>query len=104
VKIIAPLSCLYRPEVILLADSCTPLQVNQTFTSTLLAINNCGTNVNISDIATLSFSGMIQSPVIKLNSTIYYKNLTWTPTINQLGYQVMCAMALDRYIFIHICG
>lgn len=97
VKVIALPSCLDRPEVILLADSCTPLQVNQTFQSTILAINHCGTNIAITDIATISFSGMIQSAVIKFNSSLYYKNLTWTPTINQLGYQVMCAVALDRY-------
>ncbi|CAM4935904.1 unnamed protein product [Rotaria socialis] len=78
VKVIAASSCVYQPEVLLLADSCTPLKVNQTLTSTLLAINNCGTIVTIIDI-----------------STIYYKNLTWKPTTNQIGYQVMCAIALD---------
>ncbi|CAF1020325.1 unnamed protein product [Rotaria sordida] len=30
-----------------------------------------------------------------LNSSVYYKNLTWTPTISQVGYQVMCAVALN---------
>jgi len=52
--------------------------------------------VNISDIATQSFSGMIKSNIAELNSSVYYKNLTWTPTSAQLGYQVMCAMAYDR--------
>ena len=53
-------------------------------------------SVTMDDIATLSFAGMIKSDVTKLNSTIYYKNITWTPTSDQLGYQVMCAMAFDR--------
>ncbi|CAF4963763.1 unnamed protein product [Rotaria sp. Silwood1] len=95
VKVIAAPSCSYRPELILLAESCTPIKVNHTFTSTLLAINNCGPTVTITDISTLSFSGMVQTSVIMLNSSVYYKNLTWTPTISQVGYQVMCALALN---------
>ena len=53
--------------------------------------------MTIDDIATLSFSGMIQSNLDAVNSSLYYKNLTWIPTVAQLGYQVMCAMAFDRY-------
>jgi len=98
VKVIDPPSCTTLPEVLLIGQSCTTVEVNETFSSQLLAINYCGTNVSIVDIATLSFSGMLQSSVIKLSSLIYYKTLTWTPTINQLGYQVMCAMALDRLL------
>jgi nitrogen fixation protein FixH len=62
----------------------------------LIAINECGANVTIVDIATLSFSGMVQSNLTMTNSTTYNKNLTWTPTAAQIGYQVMCAMAFDR--------
>jgi hypothetical protein len=98
VKVIAPPACSTLPQTIYIGQSCTPLQVNETFTSQLFAINNCGANVSIIDIATLSFAGMIQSSVIQLNSSVYYKNLTWTPTIDQLGYQVMCAMALSRLL------
>ncbi len=54
--------------------------------------------MTIVDIATLSFPGMVSSTIAEINSTEYYKNLTWTPTSAQLGYQVMCAMAFDRYI------
>jgi len=98
VKVITPPSCATLPETTLIGPSCTPVQVNETFTSQLFAINNCGANVSIIDIATLSFAGMLQSPIIELNSFVYYKTLTWTPTIDQLGYQVMCAMALSRLI------
>jgi hypothetical protein len=77
-------------------DSCILVQVNQTFSSQLIAINNCGSTVTIDDIATLSFPGMIKGSLTMINSTTYYKSLTWTPTTAQIGYQVMCAMALDR--------
>jgi hypothetical protein len=83
----------------LLGQSCTSIKVNETFTSQLLALNYCGTNVSIIDIATLSFSGMIQSSIIQMSSMVYYKTLSWTPTIEQLGYQVMCATALSRLVF-----
>lgn len=59
-------------------------------------MNYCGTNVSIIDIATVSFSGMNQSSITQLSSMLYYKTLSWTPTIAQLGYQVMCATALSR--------
>jgi hypothetical protein len=81
VKVIAPSSCSTLPEAILVGQSCTTVTVNETFTTPVL-----------------SFSGMVQSSVNKLNSLIYYKTLTWTPTIDQLGYQVMCAIALDRFL------
>lgn len=77
-------------------DSCILIQVNQTFSSQLIAISNCGSTVTIDDIATLSFPGMIKGSLTMINSTTYYKSLTWTPTTAQIGYQVMCAMALDR--------
>ncbi|CAF4058204.1 unnamed protein product, partial [Rotaria sordida] len=94
-EVVTPSSCSILPEVSLTGKSCTPIKVNETFTSQLLGINHCGENVTIIDISTLSFSGMIQESLAKLSSLIYYKNITWTPTIYQLGYQVMCAMGLN---------
>ena len=82
----------------LAGPSCVTIKINETFTSQLWAINHCGSNISIADIATLSFSGMHQSSIAQLNSSIYYKNITWTPTISQLGYQVMCAMAVNRLL------
>ncbi|CAF2746760.1 unnamed protein product [Rotaria sp. Silwood2] len=88
VKFITPPPCSIPPEILLTGASCTPIKVNETFISQLLGVNHCGENVTIIDIATLSFSGMIQGSLVKLSSLIYYKSLTWTPTIYQLGYQL----------------
>ena len=98
VHVVAAPACPTAPELVglPLEQSCTALQVGQTFASELIAVNNCGTSVTIADIATLSFSGMVQGSVIQLNSTTYYRTLSWTPTITQLGFQVMCAQAIDR--------
>ncbi|CAF3243023.1 unnamed protein product [Rotaria socialis] len=97
VEIVAPPPCTILPEVYELSEApCTPIIVGQTYTSQIIAINYCGANVNISDIVTLPFPGMIRGNLIQYNSTVYYATISWTPTINQLGYQVTCAMAVDR--------
>jgi hypothetical protein len=80
-----------------LYQSCTSVAVGETFTSQLIAINYCGENVTIVDIATLSFPGMVKGNITKIDIANYYTTLSWTPTAAQLGYQVMCAMAFDRY-------
>ncbi|CAF3427839.1 unnamed protein product [Rotaria sp. Silwood1] len=96
VHVVAPSSCSTPPEVYELSNkSCIPITVGHTFTSHLIAINNCGSSVTIIDISTLSFAGMVQSSIIQQDSMTYYKTLSWIPTTSQLGYQVMCAMALD---------
>lgn len=76
--------------------------VGQTFTSQIQAINYCTSTTTISDISTLSFTGMIKGSLVRVSASLYYKTLTWTPTSAQIGYQVMCAMAVDRYVLIVI--
>ena len=99
VQVVNTSSCAIPPEVVGIPpeDSCTSVIVGQTYSSQLIAINNCGASVSIDDIATLSFAGVIQSNITTLNFITYYKSFSWTPTASQLGYQVMCAMAVDRY-------
>ena len=96
---INPPTCTIPPEIIGIPveQACIPVQVGQTFSSQLTAINSCGSNVTIADIATLSFAGMTKGSIVKLNIATYYKTLSWIPTTDQLGFQVMCAMAIDRY-------
>ncbi|UJR34837.1 hypothetical protein I4U23_027618 [Adineta vaga] len=101
VRVVSPPSCTIRPDIIGLPaeQSCTVVKVGDSFISQLIAINHCGPSVRIIEIATLSFSGMVQSDIINQSSTTYYKNITWIPTAAQLGYQVMCAMALNSQNF-----
>lgn len=97
VQVVAPPSCSIPPEVYELSEQpCIPVRVGQPFTSRLVAINNCGSGVSIVDIATLSFAGMVQSAVIQQDARTYYKTITWTPRADQVGFQVMCALAIDR--------
>ena len=99
VNVVGPPACATPPEIIGIPpeNSCTPVTIGQKFTTQLIAINRCDVNVTITDISTFSFIGMSASSLYTLNASTFYKNLTWTPNINQLGYQQMCAMALDRY-------
>lgn len=100
VNVVSPPTCTIPPNIIgdSISDSCVSLTVGQNYTTRIYAINSCGIFVSISDIATLSFDGLLKGSLVKINSTTYYKTLTWTPTIDQIGYQVMCAMAYDRFV------
>ncbi len=99
VHVVSPPTCATPPEIVgkPLQQSCTSVVVGETFASQLIANNYCGENVTIVDIATLSFPGMVKGNITEVNITTYYNTLSWTPTAAQLGYQVMCAMAFDRY-------
>jgi hypothetical protein len=98
VQVVTTALCSNPPQVIggtPITDSCTTVTVGQTFAFRLIALNSCGSSVTIVDIPTLSFLGVEESNVVQYNSTTFYKDITWTPTSAQIGYQVMCAMAID---------
>ena len=80
-------------------DTCIPVQIGVPFSMKLVAMNYCGSSVTIVDIATLSFSGLNKGSLNQVNSSIYTKLLTWTPTSAQAGYQLICAIAYDRFLF-----
>ena len=78
--------------------SCVGVQVGVAYTFNLTAINNCGASSNISDIAIQGFLGITRGPLTQItpNRTIYTMRITYTPTISQVGVQVLCATALDK--------
>jgi hypothetical protein len=98
IQVVAPHACNVTPEIIgsPVQGSCTAAVVGQLITFDLIALNSCGVNTSIVDISTLSFPGVLKGNLTKLNSTTYYKRITWTPVSSQLGYQVMCAVAFDK--------
>lgn len=97
VEVVGPPACPTQPDVYELSTkTCIPVQVGTPFSTRIYATNYCGPTVNITDIATLSFPGIVQGNLVRQNWTTYYKTVTWTPTSSQVGYQVMCAMATDR--------
>ncbi|CAF5191973.1 unnamed protein product, partial [Rotaria magnacalcarata] len=77
--------------------TCQSLQVGQLYATMLYAENYCSNySVTIEDIATLSFPIVIKSNLIRNTSTLYSVGLTWTPTANEIGSQILCAVAIDR--------
>jgi len=78
--------------------SCLPIQVGETFTGQLFGATNCTPPTTIAEIATVSFPGMNFGRLVPINSQVYSRNFNWTATFDHLGYQVMCALAIDRFL------
>ncbi|CAF1399958.1 unnamed protein product [Didymodactylos carnosus] len=69
------------------------------YTTMLYVHNFCGNTVTILDIGLQAPAGIIHGPLTSVygsNTSLYSMNLTWTPTNQQTGTQLLCAVALDR--------
>ena len=97
VKIVSSSSC-SSPVITINPSmgSCLAVTVGQSLALQLIATTHCNKNASIVDIPIQAFSGLIESGVYPINSTTYRKSIYWTPTAAQEGYQMMCAMAIDR--------
>lgn len=76
------------------------VSVNVTCTTTLYAQDFCGPTVNISDINVQSFPGVVKGNLTLMNGTnnsLYSMTISYTPSDSQLGPQMLCTSALDRY-------
>ena len=95
-KVAAAPPCTYVPRIVSNGSTCIQVKVNQTFVVGIYAINECGPSVAITDIASVSLVGMRQSAIQQVNSSLFYKSWTWIPSLDQLGYQIMCTVAFNR--------
>ena len=94
-------SCSQRPRLtgpISQPGGCVGIQVGQSYVIQLVAENFCPNSTTIKDIATLSFPIVAKTPIVQNTSTLWSVTLTWTPTASAVGSQVLCAVAVDRYI------
>jgi hypothetical protein len=64
----------------------------------LTAQNFCPNSTTIQDIATLSFPIVIKTPIIQNTTSLSSVSLTWVPTASEVGSQVLCAVAIDRFV------
>lgn len=76
--------------------SCLAVTVGQSVALQLIATIYCSGNVSIVDMPIQAFPGLIEGSVYPINATTYRKSIYWTPTAAQEGYQMMCAMAIDK--------
>jgi hypothetical protein len=77
---------------------CVGIQVGQSYFIQLITENFCPSTTTIKDIATLSFPIVVKTPIVQNSSTIWSVGLTWIPTASEVGSQVLCAVAIDRYV------
>ena len=81
-------------------STCIDVQVGVSNTVTLTATNYCGSTSNISDVLVQSFTGIVQGSLAPVTPPFVYKrDITYTPLAAQLGPQIVCAIALDEYVF-----
>ncbi|CAF1230658.1 unnamed protein product [Didymodactylos carnosus] len=75
--------------------SCLGVQVGQQFQLQLIVENNCAASgVTMRDIGTLSFPVVIKNALVQ-NATLGSVTLTWIPTSQEVGSQVLCSVAVD---------
>jgi hypothetical protein len=102
VYVYATPTCTLEPLLISNSNSsiCQGAQVGVNFTMILTAINRCGNGQIISDIATLSFPIVIKSALVQnvTNTSLWSMTITWMPTVDQVGSQVLCAVAVDTSV------
>lgn len=93
-------NCTLKPVLIseVNAGDCLGAQVGVNFTLKFTAVNRCGSGRNITDIATLSFPVIIKSTLVSnpTNTSVWTMQMTWVPTVSEVGSQVFCAVATDR--------
>jgi hypothetical protein len=94
-------SCSQRPLLtgpVSQTGGCVGIQVGQPYVIQLIAENFCPNSTSIIDIATLSFPIVIKTPIVRNTTTLWSISLTWTPTASAVGSQILCAVAIDRYV------
>lgn len=92
-------SCSDAP-VILPLTGCLQVTASVLITVNISVLNLCDPNIaQITNmITTQSSTGMTMSSLQKstTNSSIFYRTLTWTPQINQLGDNQLCIIAYTK--------
>lgn len=78
-------------------DECVGVLVNQTYSVNLTVEHDCSNSTTIQDIATISFPNVIKEPISKIGPSLWSVLLVWTPSVAQVGSQVLCAVAIDKY-------
>jgi len=92
-------ACSFTPTV-LPYDGCPEVTADVLITFTFKIYHQCNyTMSNITDVIITSGNTGIQSYNLtrsSTNSSIYHKTFSWTPQLNQLGFQDVCVTAYTR--------
>ena len=97
VKIVATPLCPLKPIIDSNLSSCTPIEIGVPFTFTLTITQGCN-GTTIDDFFRMPPLNMYKSGITQIGSTnVWIVTETWIPTEEQIGSQVYCAIATDRY-------
>ena len=96
---VLPIPTCTVPPLILPLTDCFEVQVGQSITFTLTAMDRCNTTATITDILLVqTVSGLTGSTVVNstTNSSLASAIFTWTPRATQVGVQQLCFTAFNK--------
>jgi len=97
IKVVGTPACSLQPMISSNMSACTAVQVGIEFNFTLTITQGCP-NTTIDDVFTMPPLYMYKGDLTQIGSTNEWTiTETWIPDILQLGSQVYCAVATDRY-------
>jgi hypothetical protein len=97
IEIVNASSCSLKPTISSNISNCTAIYVEDQFNFTLTISQGCP-NTTITDFYTVAPLNMSRSNLTRNEtSNIWNITQTWIPTVEQLGLQVYCAVALNRF-------
>ena len=97
IHIVSSTSCSLKPTISSVLSDCTPIEVGVQFAFLLTITQGCS-GTNLTDVFTMPPLYMHKGNITKVGTTnVWTMTETWTPTALQLGSQVYCAVAADRY-------
>lgn len=90
------------PPIIIPLTISMNVQVGVRIGFTIYALDYCGSSVTITSIIVAQqISGMTAGSLtaVPTNASLSYINMTWTPSVTQVGSQQLCVYAYNRYNF-----
>jgi hypothetical protein len=97
IYIVNQTDCTSKPTISSTLPACSPIEVGTAFNFSLTIVQGCpGTTVT--DVYTMPPQNVYKvSFAQNATDNVWILAETWTPTSLQLGSQVYCAVATDRY-------
>lgn len=97
IQIVAAPICPLKPTISSNLSTCTAIHVGIQFNITILITQGC-LNTTIVNFFRIPPLNMYKSGIIQVGSSNEWTvTETWTPTNDQIGSQVYCSIATDRY-------
>jgi hypothetical protein len=98
IYIVGGTNCTSKPTISSSLPACTPIEVGSQFNFSLTILQGCP-GTTITDVFTMPPQNVYKGALTQNGtSNVWILYETWIPTALQLGAQVFCAVATDRYL------